>query len=221
MLLGYLLGSCPTAVPISRRLYGSDIRGYGSGNAGATNMLRAFGWKPALGVLALDVAKGYIPALLAPGLPIGDSAASPATLGLAAGAAATLGHCYPLFGGFRGGKGVATAAGAFLATHPGAVVVGLGVFATLVALWRYVSVAAIAAAAAMPFALLAFRDRFEHPVSPAELYLAAALAVFIAFTHRSNLSRLRQGLEPRIGAAGGGGAGPAARADETTTGGRT
>ena len=223
MLLGYLLGSCPTAAPISRRLYGSDVRSRGSGNAGATNMLRAFGWKPALAVLALDVAKGYVPALLASGPPFGDPAASFASLGLAAGAAATVGHCYPLFAGFRGGKGVATATGAFLAIHPGAVAVGLGVFAALLALSRHVSVAAIAAAAAMPATLLAFRHGLGFPVPPTDLHLAAALAVFIVFTHRSNLSRLRRGLEPRIGAAAGGDgdAGPPARADGTTTGGRT
>ena len=179
-------------------MYGSDIRGHGSGNAGATNMLRAFGWKPALAVLALDVAKGYIPALLAPWLQIGDSGPSPATLGLAAGAAATLGHCYPVFAGFRGGKGVATATGAFLATHPGAVAIGLAVFAALVTLSRYVSVAAVAAALAMPVILLVLRHRFEYAVSPPDLYLAAALAGFIAFTHRSNLSRLLQGGEARI-----------------------
>ena len=167
-------------------------------------MLRAFGWKPAVAVLVLDVAKGYLPALIAPWLPIGDSGPAPATLGLAAGAAATLGHCYPLFAGFRGGKGVATATGAFLATHPGAVAIGLAVFATLVALSRHVSVAAIGAAAAMPVILAVLRYRFDHAVSPADLVLAAALAGFIAFTHRCNLSRLRQGREPRIGAAGGG-----------------
>ena len=197
LLAGYLVGSCPTSVPISRRLYGSDVRGHGSGNPGATNMLRAFGWRPALAVLVLDAAKGYIPALLAPSLPLGGPAA-PAALGLAAGAAATLGHCYPLFSRFRGGKGVATAAGAFLATHPGAVACGLAVFAALLALSRYVSVAAIGAAAAMPAILLALRHGPGHAVPTSDVYLAAALAAFIAFTHRANLSRLRQGREPRI-----------------------
>ena len=196
-LAGYLLGSCPTAAPISRRLYGSDVREHGSGNAGAANMLRAFGWRPALAVLVLDAAKGYAPALLASWLP-GGGAAPATTLGLAAGAAATLGHCYPLFAGFRGGKGVATASGAFLATHAGAVGLGLAVFAALAALTRYVSVASIGAAAAMPAILLAFRYRPGHAVPMADVYLAAALAGFIAFTHRSNLSRLRQRREPGI-----------------------
>ena len=221
MLGGYLLGSCPSAAPISRRLYGSDVRGHGSGNAGAANMLRVFGWRPALAVLALDVAKGCVPALLAAGLPAGDPPSPALSPGLAAGAAATLGHCYPLFAGFRGGKGVATAAGAFLATHPGALLVGFGVFAAVAAASRYVSMAAVAAAAAMPAALLAFDRGFGRAVPPPDLYLAAALAVFIAFTHRSNLSRLLRGREPRIGEARGGGAPPEARTDRTTTGGRT
>ena len=182
-------------------------------------MFRTFGWKPALAVLALDVAKGYLPAFLAPGLAAGGSAAPPSTLGLAAGVAAVLGHCYPLFARFRGGKGVATGAGAFLAVHPGAVAVGFGVFAALLALTRYVSAASVAAAAAMPAALLAF-GAFGYAAPPPDLWLAAALAGFIAFTHRSNLSRLSRGVEPRVGAAGGARGGAAADADGTTTGGR-
>ena len=181
-------------------------------------MLRAFGWKPALAVFALDAAKGYAPALLAPLAP-GAGAVPAATLGLAAGAAATLGHCYPLFAGFRGGKGVATAAGAFLATYPGAVAPGLAVFAALAAASRYVSLASVGASAAMPAILLAFRYRPDHVVPVADVGLAAVLAGFIAFTHRSNLLRLRRGREPRIGAARGGRA--AAQSEETTTGGRT
>ena len=218
MLAGYLLGSCPTSVPMSRRLYGSDVRGHGSGNPGATNMLRAFGWRPALAVLALDAAKGYVPALLASRLP-GDGPEPAATLGLAAGAAATLGHCYPLFAGFRGGKGVATAAGAFLATYPGAVAGGLVVFAALLALSRYVSAASIAAAAAMPAILLAFRHRADPAVPLADVYLAAALAAFIAFTHRSNLARLRQGREP-ASLGRGTARTPGTRAEEDDGGGR-
>ncbi len=197
LLAGYLVGSCPTSAPMSRWLYGSDVRDHGSGNPGATNMLRTFGWRPALAVLALDAAKGCIPALLASSLPLGSPAA-PAPLGLAAGAAATLGHCYPFFSRFRGGRGVATAAGAFLATYPGAAACGLAVFAALLTLFRYASVAAIGAAAAMPAILLAFRHALDHAVPPSDVYLAAGLAAFIAFTHRSNLSRLRQGREPRI-----------------------
>lgn len=177
-------------------MYGSDVREHGSGNAGATNMLRTFGWRPALAVLLLDAAKGYVPAVLAASLPVGDPA-SAAALGLAAGAAAALGHCYPLFSGFRGGKGVATSAGAFLATHPGAVACGFAVFAALLALSRYVSVAAVGAAAAMPAILLVVRSGPERAGPPSDVYLAAALAAFIVFTHRSNLSRLRQGREPR------------------------
>ena len=235
-------------MPLGRWLYRSDIRGHGSGNPGATNMLRTFGWRPALAVLALDAAKGYVPALLAPWLAEGGPVPA-ATVGLAAGAAATLGHCYPVFAGFRGGKGVATAAGAFLATHPGAVACGLAVFAALLRLSRYVSAASIGAAAAMPAILLAFRYRPDPAVPVADVYLAAVLAGFIAFTHRSNLTRLRQGREPRslrrgtarvpggsvgrtaeptgddgragVGAGRGKDAGPEARTDKTITGGRT
>ena len=184
-------------------------------------MWRAFGWRPALAVLVLDAAKGWLPAFLVSGLPAGDSAAAASTLGLSAGAGAVLGHCWPLFAGFRGGKGVATSAGVFLATHPGAVLVGLGVFAALLGLTRHVSAAAVAAAAAMPATLLAFRRGFGYSAPSADVCLAAALAGLIVFTHRSNLSRLLRGVEPRVGAAEGGVGGRGPRADETTTGGRT
>ncbi len=211
-------------------------------------MLRVFGWRPALAVFVLDAAKGYAPALLASWL-AGGGPVPAATLALAAGAAATVGHCYPVFAGFRGGKGVATAAGAFLGAYPGAVVAGLAVFAALLRLSRYVSAASIGAAAAMPAILLALRYRPDAAVPAADVCLAAGLAGFIAFTHRSNLVRLRQGREPRslggstagtpggsvgrpaepsghggragVGAGRGRDAGLEARADETITGGRT
>lgn len=152
-------------------------------------MWRAFGWRPALAVLVLDAAKGWLPAFLVSGLPAGDSAAAASTLGLSAGA--------------------------------GAVLVGLGVFSALLGLTRHVSAAAVAAAAAMPVTLLAFRRGFGYSAPPADVCLAAALAGLIVFTHRSNLSRLLRGVEPRVGAAEGGVGGRRPRADETTTGGRT
>lgn len=220
MLAGYLLGSCPTSVPISRRLYGSDVRGHGSGNPGAANMLRVFGWRPALAVLALDAAKGYIPALLASRL-AGDGPVAATTLGLAAGAAAALGHCYPIFAGFRGGKGVATAAGAFLATHPAALAGGLAVFAALLRLSRYVSAASMGAAAAMPAVLLALRYRPDAAPPLADACLAAALAGFIAFTHRSNLARMRRGREPRSHGNGPSAVASTKAGSPAKTGGRT
>jgi len=197
-LVGYLLASFSSSVQISRLVYGTDVREHGSGNAGATNMLRTFGWKPALAVFLIDVAKGFVPALLAPRFQFGELSLPPAYLQLVAGAAATIGHCYPLFAGFRGGKGVATAAGAFLATHPLAVSICFVVFVTVVVPSGQVSIAALTASLSMPVTLLALRHGVGYPVSTSELYVAVLLAGFIVFTHRSNIVRIRVGGERRF-----------------------
>ncbi|MEE2637255.1 MAG: glycerol-3-phosphate 1-O-acyltransferase PlsY [Acidobacteriota bacterium] len=197
-LVGYLLASFSSAVQISRLVYGTDIRKYGSGNAGATNMLRTFGWKPALAAFLVDVAKGFVPALLAPRFQLGELSLPPTSLQLVAGTAATIGHCYPLFAGFRGGKGVATAAGAFLAIYPLAVPICLVVFVVVVIPSGQVSLAALTASLSMPVTLLALRYGVDYPVSTPDLYVAVSLAGFIVFTHKSNISRMRVGGERRF-----------------------
>ncbi len=153
---------------ISRLIYGSDIREYGSGNPGATNILRIFGWKAALAVFMVDVGKGGISALLAPRLQFADVSFPPGLLQFVAGAAAVIGHCYPLFAEFRGGKGVATAAGALLVTHPVAVALCSGVFMAVLIASRKVSVAAMVASLSMPVLLLMLRHRFGYADSTRE-----------------------------------------------------
>ena len=196
---GYLVGSFSTAVVVGRLVYGSDIRTLGSGNAGAANMLRALGWKPAVLVLAVDIAKGFLPALLAPTLQLDALTSVEEVLPLVAGAAAVLGHCFPLFAGFRGGKGVATAAGMGLALFPGTVFICLAVFATIVLATRLVSLASVGASVAMPVALLVGRVGLGRHTPGETLVATALLAGFIVFTHRANLSRLLQGTEPKLG----------------------
>ena len=165
-------------------------------------MLRTFGWKPALAVLVVDVGKGFVPALLAPQLQFVEVNLSPVYLQLLAGTAATVGHCYPLFAGFRGGKGVATAAGTFLATHPVAVPICLAVFVVVLVPSRQVSVSAMVASLSMPVVLLILRHGVGYDVSSPDLYVAALLALFIVFTHRSNIVRLWRGSQHGVGAAG-------------------
>ena len=189
VLLAYLIGSLSGALLLGRRR-GVDIRNQGSGNAGGTNALRTQGWRFAAGVAGIDVLKGAIAALFglwwASGL-----GWKPEAQGCVCAFAAIVGHVWPLYFGFRGGKGVATAAGALLVLCPPALLLGLLVWALLLALFGYVSLASVVAVAtAVPFAVLAG--------SGALVWFALATAVLIAFTHRANVQRLFDGKEHRF-----------------------
>lgn len=189
----YLLGSFPTSVVFTRLFHGIDVRSHGSGNAGATNVLRVAGWKLALPVALVDVAKGFLPALLA------QRAFGPESLvPLLAGAAAVAGHVFPLWAGFRGGKGIGTSAGAFLALHPLAVGLAVFPFALAVALSRMVSLGSIAASLAFPLAVLAA----EGPAW-AQSHRAAFLLLFpwsaaLVLFHFQNILRMLEGRENRF-----------------------
>lgn len=184
-VLAYLLGSIPTGVLLSRAR-GVDIRGVGSGNIGATNVARALG--PGLGVLTLlaDCAKGAIPVVLAR-----QFLADPLFLA-AVGASAILGHVFSLFLRLRGGKGVATAFGVFLALAPAPAAVAAGLWALVYAAFRISSVASLLASLALPALAAAFGS--DRTV----LALAGIVAVLLVFTHRSNLRRLFAGREGKV-----------------------
>ncbi len=195
----YLVGSISFSVLIVRARRGLDVREHGSGNAGATNVLRLAGPGSAALVLLLDVAKGAVPvqagrALDVPGAVIG-----------AAALAAVAGHVWPVFHGLRGGKGVATAAGAFgaLAWLPAGL--AAAVFLTVAVLTRYVSAASVSAVASFPLWLHAGAGAGWTEAPPAWLTASAlTLAALVAFTHRDNLKRLAAGTEHRLGDAGSG-----------------
>ena len=185
--VGYLLGSISFAVLLVRWKTGKDIRTEGSGNAGATNVLRAHGKTLGLLVAFFDVAKGAAAVLLVRMVTADPRAAAAAAF------AAILGHVFPLYYGFRGGKGVATAVGAFLALAPLPTLICVGVFVLTVALTRYVSVGSMVAMCLLPAATGLFRE-------PLSVVLAAAgAAVLIVFKHLENLKRLAAGKERRIG----------------------
>jgi glycerol-3-phosphate acyltransferase PlsY len=198
LVLGaYLLGSVSFSVLIVRVLQGLDVRTVGSGNAGATNVLRAAGKRPALLALILDIAKG-VAAVLVPR----TLGAEPAVVGAAA-VAVVLGHVFPLFFGLRGGKGVATAAGALGAMSPWAMALGLAVFC-LVVLWkRYVSLGSVVTAATFPLWIyLVHRLGLGGDFGGGWLMLAAsAIALLVVSKHTSNLKRLWAGRELRLGTA--------------------
>jgi glycerol-3-phosphate acyltransferase PlsY len=185
--IGYLLGSVPFAFLLSRRVRGIDIRREGSGNVGAANVLRTSGVGTALAVVLLDIAKGAGTVLVAQRLTAVESA--PAWAGFAA----VVGHIYPVWLRFRGGKGVATACGAFWVLVPAAMVPVLAVFVVTVWVTRFVSVGSVAASLALgPIA-------WALHAPPIAVTVACLAAAVIVFRHRSNLARLAGGTERRIG----------------------
>ena len=202
LVVAYLLGSLSGSLLLGR-LRGIDIRQSGSGNAGGTNALRVVGWRFALGVVAIDVGKGALAALL--GLaPIGGTAATPfdaVTVAAACSFAAVIGHCWPVFFGFRGGKGAGTALGAGLVLAPALAGMMVVLWLLVVASTRYVGLATVLAGLSFPaFVLLA--GQFGHARANAMLVFSIAIALLIVFTHRGNLLRLWRGQEPRLGGGG-------------------
>ena len=190
--LSYLLGAIPTSLLAARLLRGVDLRTVGSGNLGATNLYRAAGWKAAVPVALFDVAKGFVPATVIAGA-VGTGARDPG-VGLACGIAAVVGHAWSVFAGFRGGKGVATGAGAILGLAPLAVVAAAGVWALVTFTTGYVSLGSVLAALSLvPAAWLL------HPDQRGLLPFYLLLALGIVWLHRANLARLRTGTESRFG----------------------
>lgn len=204
LLLAYLSGSIPTAYLAGRLLKGVDLRTVGSGNLGATNVYRNLGIAPAIAVLAIDAAKGYLPVLWLPSRIAGVwgfEARELALWGIACGIAALLGHLKPIFLLWRGGgKGVATAAGVFGALAPAALGLALIAFVIVAAGSGFISLASIAAALVLPLAVLV-TDAGNGPL----LWLSAGVALAVVVLHRKNIERLRAGTEPRtFGARKGG-----------------
>ena len=198
LVLGaYLLGSVSFGVVIVKLMQGLDVRTVGSGNAGATNALRAAGKKAGVAVLALDVIKGITAVAVPRALD-----APPAVVSGAA-VAVVVGHVFPAFFGFRGGKGVATAAGALGTLAPSAMALGLVVFVAVAAWKRYVSLASIVTAALLPLLVwITLRFRWSESGGPWLLLASGAIAVLIVTRHSRNLQRLRRGTEPRLGGGG-------------------
>jgi glycerol-3-phosphate acyltransferase PlsY len=200
LLAGYLLGSTPSGYLAGRWLKGIDIRQEGSGSTGATNVLRVVGKGPALAVLLVDVFKGTAAVLLA------RSLLDPALAGtdgwvVAAGLAALAGHIWPVWLGWRGGKAVATALGMLLGLSWPVGLACLGVFLSVLVVSRIVSLSSVAAAVALPLLMLAWFRHQGMDLRWPYLLLALVTSVLVIWRHRSNLSRLLAGTEPRLGQA--------------------
>lgn len=198
ILLGYVSGSIPAAVWVGRIVGGIDIRRQGSGNAGATNVARVLGVRWGVLVGLIDILKGFIPVLLLGPIAGREFGTSTANAGLAIGIAAILGHVFPVFAGFKGGKGVLTALGVFAALLPVEAACAAGIWAVVFGLWRIVSLGSIIAVTS--FAIIVALRRYvfgvDHPLS---LVIASLLiAALVLVTHRSNIARLIRGEEKRF-----------------------
>ncbi|MBN1893017.1 glycerol-3-phosphate 1-O-acyltransferase PlsY [bacterium] len=202
LLLSYLAGSIPTAIIAGRMLIKQDIRNLGSKNAGATNVFRVLGWKPALFVVLIDVGKGLASVLWISQIRVDALPLSPYLVQILAGAAAVLGHVWTVFAGFRGGKGVGTAFGVLIGLAAWPTLVTFAVWLIVVLSTRIVSIASITAGILLPL-LLFGRHLLLHQPVPVELrVMALALGILILVTHRSNIRRLLKGEENRFGKPG-------------------
>jgi glycerol-3-phosphate acyltransferase PlsY len=187
IIVAYLIGSIPFALILARR-WGTDLRLVGSGNVGAANVLRSSGVKAGVLVALLDMAKGAVSVWIA------ERVAAGSALPAAAGVAAIVGHIYPVWLKFRGGKGVATACGVFSMLTPVALPPALAIFGAAVWMTKYISLGSVLASLALPPLAYALGS------PPAAVVAAIAAAAMIVFRHRSNVRRLRTGTERRIGA---------------------
>ena len=184
----YLVGGIPTSYLAGRLGRGIDLRKHGSRNLGATNVYRVLGWKYAIPVGLIDAAKGAAPVAL-----VERWSSGPAWLPVAVGTAAVAGHVFSPYVRFDGGKGVATAAGMFLALAPLAIAISLGIWCGVLWLSGYVSVASIAAVGLFPL-----WARLTRPEAPYTFWASVILAVLIIVAHRSNIRRLLAGTESRF-----------------------
>ena len=198
ILIAYLLGAIPTALIAGRLLKGIDIRTVGSGNVGATNTWRALGWKAGVAVLTLDLGKGLIATVLVPRIPFGPLPLGAQDVAVLCGLAAVLGHVFPVYIGFRGGKGVATTTGMLIGVAPIPLGIAAGVFALSFVLTGRVSIGSLLGAATVPIAIAVLGRYHLGSYPPVLLGLTAALAAFIVFNHRSNIARLLRGEEHPI-----------------------
>jgi acyl phosphate:glycerol-3-phosphate acyltransferase len=190
VIVAYLLGSIPSSYIVGRVTRGIDLREHGSGNLGATNTFRVLGPRLAAPVMVADMGKGFLPTALFPQL----DGTGQWGWALAYGAAAIVGHVFSIYMRFRGGKGVATATGVFLALSPVAMAIAIGGWLVVLRVSRMVSLASIVAAAILVVALVLTEDRSEV------LTLGILVATFVVYAHRSNVGRILRGEEHRFGA---------------------
>lgn len=207
MLLSYLVGSVPSSIWVGKLVKGVDIRDHGSGNAGATNTFRLLGWRPGVSVLAIDFFKGFVSSLWISQLAY-HIGAGPVTLfefwsidpflSITCGIAAVVGHMFPLYANFDGGKGMATAAGMLCGIEPVSVGIAASVFLIVLLTSRYVSLASLVAAFVYPLVLVALRYGYGWDIDGSILIFAAIIGLAIIIKHKGNIKRLLNGTENKV-----------------------
>ncbi len=208
VLVSYIVGSMPTAVMLSKWRHGFDIRTKGSGNAGGTNVFRVLGWKSGVFVMLVDFLKGVAATTVVarlfwdPSLPFYNRTPFDdfTVIQIMCGGGAIIGHVWTMFAGFRGGKGIATAAGMLLGVAPTEFAVSVGIFIAVFLASRYVSLGSIAAAIAFPLSLVVRYNVFmdEIPSYRTLVFFSIGVALFLIYSHRTNIKRLLAGTENKI-----------------------
>ncbi|MBL7718092.1 MAG: glycerol-3-phosphate 1-O-acyltransferase PlsY [Flavipsychrobacter sp.] len=194
IIIAYLIGSIPTAVWVSRKMYGIDIREHGSGNAGATNTFRILGKKAGSGVMLVDMLKGFVAVKLSLLSSFSWHSEAIVNLQVFLGLAAVVGHIFPIWADFRGGKGIATLFGMILSIQPLVAVSIIGVFFLMLFLTRYVSLSSISASIAFPLLILFI---FKEPEQSYRIF-AIGSAFLVVLTHYKNINRLISGNESKV-----------------------
>ena len=195
ILTAYVLGSIPSSVWIGKLFFGVDVREHGSGNAGTTNTIRTLGYKAGIPVFIIDALKGWFAVYMSKVI-FGcfPEMMMPDFIEIVAAAAVVVGHIFPVFAGFRGGKGVATLLGVGFGLIPIPALIALGIFTIVLLTFGYVSLASITATVTLPFVTYFF----VMPQSPLLLILTIAVAIFVPITHNENIKRLKNGTENRF-----------------------
>ncbi len=208
ILLSYLVGSIPSSIWVGKVVKGVDIRDHGSGNAGATNTFRLLGWQPGTAVLLIDFFKGFACSYWISQLAYYIASGPVALfsfwdvdpfLRIVCGVIAVVGHMFPLYANFDGGKGMATAAGMLCGIEPVSVAITAGVFLIVMVTSRYVSLASLVAAFIYPLMLVVLRYIFGWPIDGSILIFGAIVGIGIIIKHRGNIKRLLNGTENKVG----------------------
>ncbi len=190
LVLAYLIGALPSSVWIGMKFYDTDVREHGSGNAGATNTFRVLGKRAGIIVLILDVLKAWIAVSLLSVLAGNESIEFQLTIGLVA----VLGHIFPIYIGFRGGKGIASLLGVIISIHPMAALISIGVFLLTLLISRFISLSSMFAACAFPVLIVYYFDESNNSL----IIFSVMVAVLVIFTHKKNIERLFKNEESKV-----------------------
>lgn len=207
IMLSYIVGSIPTSIIVGKFTHGVDVRNFGSGNAGGTNVFRVLGWKYGVFVILVDIFKGYVATMLITKLMFGPIPFQNRTpfeditvVRIIAGCAAILGHIWTVFASFKGGKGIATAGGVLLALATIEVLVTLAIFAVVFAITRYVSLGSVIAAVTFPLTMVLRHNIFHGYLEGYHtlIFFSIGISILLIYTHRTNIKRLIAGTEHRL-----------------------